>query len=391
MKHLTERLTVLLLCAVLVACAAAPHSTSPDSLLHDELFAPSAEVTDAGEVFALSEDMHRYAEAELKATMFRPDPRRALIDALYRRSQLGLSYDASVTRNAAEAFQARAGNCLSLVIMTAAFAKHLGLPVSYRHVLVDALYTRQGDLTMASGHVNLILDEVSARPRREPPTPGPLQVDFLPPEDMRGARSVALEERRILAMFMNNRAAEALNQGRLDDSYAWARAAVRQDPDFSAAVNTLGVVYLRAGHRQQGETALRAVLARDANDVAALSNLLSLVQQDGREAEARQLGERLARLEPHPPFHFFDLGRAAMTRGDYAGARKLFDRELSRQPLQHEVRFWAAQAAWHQGDTAQAAEHLRQARDNSPDPRSQAVYATKLDHLLDRFRASRLQ
>ena len=41
--------------------------------------------------------------------------------------------------------------------------------------------------------------------------------------------------------------------------------------------------------------------------------------------------------------------------------------------------------------TAKAADHLRQAMDNSPDPRSQAVYATKLDHLLDRFRASRLQ
>ncbi|HSQ72877.1 MAG TPA: tetratricopeptide repeat protein, partial [Rubrivivax sp.] len=341
--------------------------------------------------FALSEEMRRYADRELMDTLRRPDPRRALIDALYRRSQLGLSYDASMTRNAAEAFQARAGNCLSLVIMTAAFAKHMGLPVSYRNVLVDAMYTRQGDLTMANGHVNLILDEVSARPRREPPTPGPLQVDFLPPEDMRGARSVALQERTILAMFMNNRAAEALNAGRLDDSYAWAREAVRQDPGFSAAINTLGVVYLRAGHPQQAEAALRAVLARNPSDVAALSNLLRLVQDDGREAEARGLGERLARLQPHPPFHFFDLGRAAMAAGDYAGAQKLFDRELTRQPLQHEVRFWAAQAAWHLGDAATAADHLRQAMDNSPDPRSQAVYATKLDHLLDQFRASRLQ
>jgi tetratricopeptide (TPR) repeat protein len=216
-------------------------------------------------------------------------------------------------------------------------------------------------------------------------------VDFLPPEDMRGARSVALQEHTILAMFMNNRAAEALNQGRLDDSYAWARAAVRQDPAFSAAINTLGVVYLRAGHRPQAEAALHAVLARDPTDVAALSNLLLLLQHDGREDEGRQLGDRLARLQPHPPFHFFDLGRAAMARGDYAGAQKLFDRELRRQPMQHEVRFWAAQAAWHLGDAATAADHLRQAMDNSPDPRSAAVYAGKLNHLLDHFRASRLQ
>ena len=271
------------------------------------------------------------------------DPRPALIEALYTQRQLGLSYDTSVTRNAAQAFSARAGNCLSLVIMTAAFAKHLGLPVSYRSVEADIFYTREGDLTMASGHVNLVLDRLGPLPRAASRlTPAPtaheaMLVDFLPPQELRGTRSVTLSERTVLAMFMNNRAAEALNEGRLDDSYAWARAAVRQDPEFKAAVNTLGVVYLRAGHRPQAEAALRAVLAQDADNVAALSNLVRLVQQDGRQAEARQLGERLARLEPYPPFHFFDLGRAAMAEGNYAGAQKLFDRELGRQPTPQEV------------------------------------------------------
>lgn len=397
MKQSIKRLTALLLCAALAACGSPPHAPAGSGLLHDQLFAASDAAAEAADVFALSDEMKGYAAAHLQFGPEQRDPRRALIEALYAQRQLGLRYDASVTRNAAQAFSARAGNCLSLVIMTAAFAKHLGLPVSYRSVKAETFYTREGDLTMASGHVNLVLDRLAPLPQtatrlaHAPAAHEAMLVDFLPPQELRGTHSVALSERTILAMFMNNRAAEALNEGRLDDSYAWARAAVRQDPDFSAAVNTLGVVYLRAGHRPQAEAALRAVLAQDADNVAALSNLVRLVQHDGREAEARQMGERLARLQPYAPFHFFDLGREAMAGGDYAGAQKLFDRELARQPLQHEVRFWAAKAAWHLGDAATAADHLRQARDNSPDPRSAAVYTGKLNHLLDQFRASRLQ
>lgn len=387
MKTAFSYLTALLLCALLTACASRPPTRPVAELLHDQLFAPPRDAIDATTVFALSDDMRRYAAAELRGTTQLRDPRRALIDALYSRSHLGLSYDASATRNAAEAFTARAGNCLSLVIMTAAFAKHLGLPVSYRNVLVEDLYTRQGDLFMSSGHVNLVLDGPPPRRHFGEQEPQALTIDFLPPEELRGQRSEPLAERTIVAMFMNNRAAEALTQGRLDDGYAWAREAVRQDPGFAAAVNTLGVVYMRGGHLQQAEAALRAVLAQEPEHLSALSNLVLLLQRAGRQAEAQALGTRLAQLQPYPPFHFFDLGRQAMDEGDFSRARQLFARELRRQPDQHEVHFWAAQADLRLGDTAGATGHLRQAVANSPTPDSQKVYAAKLD----RLRAARLQ
>jgi transglutaminase-like putative cysteine protease len=54
------------------------------------------------------------------------------VQALYQPDQIRLEYDAAVTRNAAQAFEARTGNCLSLVIMTAALARELGLTVRYQ-------------------------------------------------------------------------------------------------------------------------------------------------------------------------------------------------------------------------------------------------------------------
>ncbi len=387
MKTASNHLTVLLLCALLAACVSRPPTGPVAELLHDQLFAASREAVDPASVFALSDDMRRYAAAELQATAQPRDPRRALIEALYSRGQLGLRYDAAVTRNAGEAFSARAGNCLSLVIMTAAFAKHLDLPVSYRSVLIDDQYTRHGDLYMTSGHVNLVLDRLPPRSVFSVHEADSLTIDFLPPQELRGQRSEPLAERTIVAMFMNNRAAEALSQGRLDDSYAWAREAVRQDPGFAAAVNTLGVVYMRGGHLREAEAALRAVLAREPEHLSSLSNLVLLLQRAGRQTEALALGVRLAQLQPYPPFHFFDLGRQAMDVGDFGRARQLFARELRRQPDQHEVHFWAAQADLQLGDTAGATGHLREAMANSPTRDSQQVYAAKLD----RLRAARLQ
>jgi hypothetical protein len=44
-----------------------------------------------------------------------------------------------MTRNAPQTFAARAGNCLSRVIMTAAFAKEIGVPIRHPMVLGDAV------------------------------------------------------------------------------------------------------------------------------------------------------------------------------------------------------------------------------------------------------------
>ena len=129
------------------------------------------------------------------------------------------------------------------------------------------------------------------------------------------------------------------------------------------------------------------MLAQEPEHVSALSNLVHLLQRAGRADEARDTAERLAQLQPRPPFHDFDLGRKAMEAGDYRQAREHFARELERQPYQHEVLFWAAQADWQLGDRAAAVRHLRQAMENSPTISSHEQYAAKLD----RLRTPRLQ
>jgi tetratricopeptide (TPR) repeat protein len=371
------------LLAWLGGCSTVVPGPSATALLHDELFAPSQEDVAPERVLALSDAMRDYANRELRVSGHR-DPRRALIEALQQQGNLHLAYDATRTGNAAETYAARSGNCLALVLMTGAFARHLGLDVTYRNVGLDPQYTRAGGLTLENGHVNLLMAHRGQRPIWGA---NDLIVDFLPDSVLSAQRAEVLEERTVLAMYMNNRAAETLTEGRLDDAYAWARAAALQDPAFGAAANTLAVVYMRRGALPAAEAALRHALARDADNTAALSNLVSVLRLRGRQDEAATVAAHLARVQPYPPFHYFELGRRALEDGKVAEARQLFARELRRQPYQHEVHFWAAQASWRLGDMNDAAEHLRQAADYSTTLASQKLYAGKLDYL----RALRLQ
>ena len=367
--------TVALLCVTLVACASAPPTLAPAELFNDRLFQPPSERISAGEVFALSDEMRNYLSIDLAPLLRARGSRQGLVDTLTSPGLLRLEYDSTMTRNAAQAFAARSGNCLSLVIMTAAFAKGLDLPVRFQSVVADETLGRSGDLQFIIGHVNVTLgDRVTEVGQRRNDL---LTVDFVP---QGGARTSTRQigEETIVAMFMNNRSAEALAAGRLDDAYWWARAAIGHDPKFTSAYNTLGVVYRRHRGSQAAEKALTLALDRDPKNTHVMSNLVPVLEAMGRRTEAATLARRLKELDPHPPFSYFMLGMNALRERNFAQARDLFAKEVDRVPYYHEFHFWLAQSYLGLGQIDEAKKQLALALEYSDTGRERALYAAKL-------------
>ena len=371
-------LAALLLAAALGGCASRGMAPAHAGLLQDAAVAPPAEPVNATQVFALSQPMRAFLDRELPTFAATRDLRTALIEALYKPGQLRLQYDAGTTRNASQAFEARAGNCLSLVIMTAAMARHLGVTVTFQSVVTDEAYQRVGSLVLASGHVNLVLGRPSIGSLIGRPDAQWLTVDFLPARELVGARATPIADHTVLAMFMNNRAAEVLAEGRAAEAYWWAREAVIADPQFAAGVNTLGVVYRNLGLLGPAEQALRHVLQGQPDHTPALGNLARVLEAAGRPDEAQVFAERLLALQPYPPFHFFDLGRRAFAEGRADAARGLFERELSRQPHQPMVLAWLAQAHQSLGRGDRATKALAEAVEYSTSVEQRQVYSAKL-------------
>jgi Tfp pilus assembly protein PilF len=372
-----KALVIFVMVAALAACASVP-SQPPEAIVHDALFAPPSQPVRAEDVFAASPAMKSFVANDIARLVHAKGTRKGLFEALRDKAGLSLDYDAAVTRNAAEAFAARKGNCLSLVIMTAAFAKEMGLPVRFQNVFTDETWSRNGSFYLSIGHVNVVIGGTHVEPGYGHYDLDAMVVDFLPPADARTLRSWMIDESTIVAMYMNNRAVEALMAGDVNDAYWWAREAVRQDAHFLGASNTLGVIYRAHGNLPQAQQALEYVLASEPDNASALSNLVAVLEQRGDTAGARLAAERLARIEPTPPFAYFERGIAAMKAGDYRLARDMFTREVDRAAYYHEFRFWLALAYLGLGEMDQARANMTIAIENSPTGGDRELYAAKL-------------
>jgi Tfp pilus assembly protein PilF len=364
----------------LAGCSTVP---LPDRVPADLLPPAGPAAVSADAALALSPAMKSWLDREIRPLARIVGPRQALMTGLLDRRRLHVEYDSARTRTAAEAFDDRAGNCLSLVLLTASLARELGLQVTFQAVDTGEGWSRSGEFVAYSGHINLVLGG-SGLARRT--TGGSVQdtlmiVDFLPPEDLKGHKMRLIDEATVLGMFLNNRAAEALAAGRLDEAAAWVRAALEQAPQLVPAWNTLAVLHRRRGDDARAEQALARALQADPYNTRVLSNLAGLLQSSGRASQAAPLRERLAWLEPQAPFAAFQRGLAEARAGRWALARDAFAQELRRDPYYHELHWWMAQAAAQLGDLAGARRHLALARDNAPSTPEQALYGAKLERL----------
>jgi Tfp pilus assembly protein PilF len=375
-------LSTLIFSLLLAGCASGPPTpTAPErALYNDAAFSKPADMVTPEQIFALTPAMKDYA-GKIRQGGQIADRHQALFRALYERDKLQLEYDSEMTRTASQAFEARTGNCLSLVIMTAAFARELGLDVKFQRITSEDTWSRSGSLYFSSGHVNLVLGRDGDKLPSLFDRSRAVTIDFLPPPDAEMMPTATVSENRIVAMFMNNRAAETLVQGKLDDAYWWARAAIENDPGFMLGYNTLATVYQRHGDLAQADRTLRFAHEHEPLDTVILFNLSELSAAMGKTEDAARFKAQLAALEPYPPFYFFHQGQQAMQEKDYHKARSMFVREVQRAPYYHEFHFWLAKAAFELGDLKEADKHMRLALLNSTTRNDSAIYASKLASL----------
>lgn len=366
-------LLALLSSIALGGCAPLP--TQPtlniEALMADARFGSPA-LPSADALFAVSPAMRHFLENDLRPAIRRHGAVEGLFKALSEGGHLRLDYDASITRTAAQAFEARSGNCLSLVLMTAALARELGLSVAYQLVEVPDIWTRTDQFVLLNGHVNLSLTPAAAGTGSR--VMGHMTIDFQPVEDPRLMRVRPLDESTLIAMFFNNRAVELMEQGDLPQAYAALRAALRAEPRYRNTLNTLAVLYRRAAEPQLAETVLRSLLAAEPDNRHAAANLTVLLHALGRVDEARALEAKL----PPAPFADFETGMALVRAGQWQAALAAFERQLKVAPDFHGVHFQLARVHWELGHLRQARMHMLEASENAPTDRLRQRYDGKL-------------
>ena len=125
----------------------------------------------------------------------------------------------SANTTAAETFENRAANCLSMSIMTYALAKEANLRVEFQDIKIPEYWTRKDGYSLLNGHVNLKLF-----PRVDPLVvrmfDSGLLVDFDPQDRRRSWPTRTVYSGTILAMYYNNKGADALVSNEYSKAYA---------------------------------------------------------------------------------------------------------------------------------------------------------------------------
>lgn len=342
-NQFVRRLFGVLTLSSLAACATAPAGLSTamqreqmaaglPAVLADDSFAESdLAARKARNALALSPAMEELVHRTLEPLAARIGPTAAMYAVLYERGRIVVDYSSDYTRNAAEAFEARRGNCLSLALMSASFAKRLGIRVRYQLVHTPDAWSRGDRLNFQIRHVNVTLvpNGVGSGLRSAPFAQG-LTVDFVPVEFKHRLELHELSEAAVIAMYLNNLASEALDGEHYDQAYRLARESLTVDPTLPESYNTLAVVLSSRGQQAKAEAALRVSLTLEPEGVAAMSNLIALLDESGvpaKRAEAALWRGRLQALQPRPPFADFDLGLEALAKGDASRALDLFLRQ----------------------------------------------------------------
>lgn len=360
-----------------------PSDDEIDALFADSLFKSVSNIPSVEDIFSLppsvAADVRRAYDRYSLSTK-NPVAVHEWLASYINANQLGghsdFHYQDNLTQTASETYAQRAGNCMSLVVMTSALADVFKIGTEFQDIAIEPVWDKQGEFYLINGHVNLRLLPaesvhtvyVSAHA---------ILVDFMPERALRGYNKVQINRQTLTSMFYNNMAAESLVDGDLDRAYAMIKAGLKSG-HFIPALNTLAVIYRHKGDEKRAEQVYRYALKYDADDMTTLYNLAVILGEQGRLEEWAQVNKVLELARIRNPYYYYDMGEQAYDEHQYSEALAWYQRAVDKADYRHEFFFGLSRTYWALGDEKRAKLNMEKAMALSREATDKHRYQAKL-------------
>ena len=268
-----------------------------------------------------------------------------LQDLLYDEEQLNIQYSDAKTHTAVEVFHSREGNCLSVMNLYIAMARHVGLDASFQTVEVKPSWDRRGDLLVVSQHINAT-GRLGARRY--------YVVDFTPEIALQQMTEAVVSDEAARALYFNNLGVEALVAGNARQALGYIKNALFIDPDNSFAWNNLGAAYRRLDNEVLAEFSYHYAFEIDKSNATAVNNLVKLYRAKGDDALARRYERVIDGFNKENPYYQYAQGKRAYERGNYESALTYFRRAVRLKEFEPDFHFGLAMAYVQLGEMERA-------------------------------------
>ncbi len=388
------RVATSFICLILLAaCQTASLKPQFDvnQFLHDDLFPNyhTRTIETAEEIFALSPEMITFMESEVMPAQTANEKMRALVKGIFKHPDVSILYQNQANTIAANTFNNRMANCLSLTIMTYALAEYANLGVDFQQVDVPELWVLRDGTNMLNKHVNLKMyrkrEASVVTENGEKFVVWNFSRNYTVDFDQRIGNSKfprrVISKERVLALFYNNNGVDALLEGDNEKAYAYFKEAMLIDNSLMDSYTNLGVLYRRMGHNDKAEQNYNYALRLAPGDHTVLDNLASLYRVTGRVEEADEIVARLERKRQDNPYYHYLLGQRALESNDPLSAKTHFQRAIRLLSENHEFYYAMAKTHYLLGNKEASHRYMLLAKKHSPSEADETRYQFKIDSL----------
>lgn len=294
------------------------------------------------EIFALNDEMREMIAEEVIPVRDLRERAIKLVTQIFETKDIGLSYVSGANLTARQAYQQNIANCLSLTIMAYALANEAKLNVRFQEVNIPEYWVRQGNFNMLTGHINLLISPDENPIRTVVYGKENLVLDFDPFVVKKSFPASLIDKSTVLAMYYNNKGAQALVTSDFSKAYAYLRASLDVDPTFSSAWGNLGLLYRFNEFHQQAENVYRQAINLNNKNLTAMTNLSVLLKQSGQHEEASEIDRTLDRKREKNPYYHAVLADEAFFNGEPEKAIQHFKKAIKLDGKVHEFYFGLA-------------------------------------------------
>ncbi len=333
----TFRLFILLTTALFLAgCVSSLGSKSnqePNVLPFSSFFKgviPS-QIESPQDLFSLTPELKTYVTQRLLIIDDPYDRAQTLRQDLFDQQQLNLEYVSNANQTATQVIKNRQANCLSLTILVWAIANeaHLSTTVKKIDVVENWIYT--SGITLLNDHVNITVNDLSkdgffGKSKRS------LTIDFFPLLRSQVRRTTHLTKSQVVALFYNNKGADALIARNNSLAYRYFEEALKFGPELAASWVNMGVLYRRFGLEREAEKAFNFAISLDFNNLNAMENLANLYKATGRKSQSDAIMSKITKSRMANPYFHALLGDLYFAEQRYVHSLRMFKRAVKMNP-----------------------------------------------------------
>jgi tetratricopeptide (TPR) repeat protein len=304
------------------------------------------------ELLELDQKIKDYLAVHIHPSDSAPQKIEILRTLLFNEEYLNIQYEDSANNSAIETFLARQANCLSLVNLFIAMARHVGLDAQYQTVQIRPRWNLRGELLVLSEHINAT-GRVTHSSR--------YIVDFTPELSLQQRTASVVSDSHARALYFNNLGVEKLIIREYEAALAYFKNALWIDPELAIAWNNAGAVFNRLAMTELAEYSYQRSFDIDKSSSTSINNLAKLyyARQDYEKAELYT--QAIQRFNNRNPYYHFLLGNLAYSDGNFDRARRHYYAAIKRKDIEPDFYFAMSQTYQRLGMQDEAQQMLSRA------------------------------